>query len=276
MKSFHLYITFIFLFFLNKNYGQVEFGIDYNHEASKYIVSLKSNQTIASPMNMTGTAQITIRFESSDSFQVANIQSLVPNVFWNKTVRVNRPAEADDYDYITFGLSSLGSPMINYQKDVIVSLFTFENVGGACPSKVEIIDNTSDAFLYPNSEKLSIKNHISILGVGGNAYVGNYLKDANCIIDPIITSNSNQLEETYLDIFPNPAIDFLTVDYQVSVPMEYIKIYDVLGKVVLEQTVTDNQNQQRLDVSRLAKGSYFLRMENATQQSIAKPFIKIE
>lgn len=260
--------------------GQVLFGIDYEVGDQRYVVSLKSTHTISNPLNSTGTAQITLKFESSDSFQVGNLTSLISNVNWNETIRVNRPVEADDYDYITFGLSSLGTSSITYLQDSITPLFSFENVGGGCIDVVEIINNQTDPFLAPNSEKLSIKNHISILGAGGNAYLGNYQSQALCNGNvPLITSTA-ALQKMDINLYPNPAIDWLMVDYQLNNVANFdnyqIKIYDALGRIVATEPLSRYAASLNIEIEHLPKGTYFLRIEGDNIQSIPQSFVKIE
>jgi energy-converting hydrogenase Eha subunit A len=69
------------------SYSQIYYGIELQEDEKTYVVSLQSDQTIPFPLNTTGTAQITIKLLSTDSFEVANLTSLVPNVSWSKTVR---------------------------------------------------------------------------------------------------------------------------------------------------------------------------------------------
>ena len=273
--SFILILTMLIV--SNQSNAQVFFGIDYESDNQRYIVSLKSNQTIATPLNSTSTAQVTIKFPSSDSFQIGNLTSLISNVTWNKTVRVNQPIEAMNYDYITFGLSSLGTSSIFYEKDSIVPLFYFENIGETCPGELKLVDNQLDNFLYPNSEKLSIKNYISILGAGGNAFIGIYQNDADCRM-PLTTAVHTQEISEEIELFPNPATDWLMLNYKIATanPTELI-ICDVLGKTVYSQNLKESkgQHQTALDITHLAEGTYFLKLIGQKYQSKTFSFIKL-
>lgn len=243
-------------------YSQIYYGIELLEDQKTYVVSLKSDQTIPAPSNITGTAQVTIKFLSTDSFQVSKLTSLVPNVSWVKTVRVNQPQEATDYDYITFGLTSLGTTEFTYTKDATLPLFSFENNGGICPGKVEIIDNQTDAFLYPNTSRLSIRNHISIIGTGGNAYLGNYQGSADC--QTINTTEIEVADFGTLSVYPNPAKAMINVRYETtSYEATTILIYDVSGTIVFSKNdlpkVGSNQLQIALDG--MSAGTYFLQVQ---------------
>lgn len=259
------------------SYSQIYFGIELQEDEKTYVVSLKSDQTIAAPLNTTGTAQITIKLLSTDSFEVTKLTSLVPNVSWAKTVRVNQPQEATDYDYITFGLTSLGTVGLNYTKDVTLPLFSFENSSGVCPGKVEIIDNQTDAFLYPNSSRLSIRNHISIIATGGNAYLGNYQEATDC--QTINTTEVAVEEFGTLSVYPNPAKEIINVRYETtSYEATSIIIYDVNGTVVFSKNDLPKVglNQLQIALDDMSAGTYFLQIQ--TESGIVsknQSFIKV-
>ncbi|MFK7948107.1 MAG: T9SS type A sorting domain-containing protein [Saprospiraceae bacterium] len=267
---------------INKTNAQVYYGIDLQEDGKTYVVSLKSDVSLPTPLNMTSTAQITIKYPTSDSVQMENLTSLLPAVAWNKTVRIQQPLEATDYDYITFGLSSLGTTGITYEEDVELPLFSFENVGGVCAGLVEIIDNQNDAFLYPNSEKLSIKNQISVLGMGGSTYAGLYKGSIDC--QTVSTDNIEiEIDEnSKIELFPNPASSWLNVTYDVEVDANaYIIIYDETGRTIKTERLQNTQGEQTItmDVEDLIERTYFLQIKGKkggeTYRSKVTSFLKV-
>jgi len=76
-------------------------------------------------------------------------------------------------------------------------------------------------------------------------------------IDTIYGPNSVfQIPIAGLKIYPNPAHEYLTIDYQGTEPLA-LQLFDALGKVVLSKTIQPKTTVQ-LDVSKLAKGIYLL------------------
>jgi cephalosporin-C deacetylase-like acetyl esterase len=71
-------------------------------------------------------------------------------------------------------------------------------------------------------------------------------------------------------IYPNPASDILTIKMD-STDNSTIKIYDILGKIVLTDLTTTNETQ--LNISTLAKGNYCIEIKNG-QLITTKKFIK--
>ena len=72
-----------------------------------------------------------------------------------------------------------------------------------------------------------------------------------------ISLSSNQFEIEGLSIFPNPVNNgFLSIKSSSNL-IKTIKIYDVLGKKVIDEKI---ENNQRVDVSKLNKGVYLIKV----------------
>jgi len=61
------------------------------------------------------------------------------------------------------------------------------------------------------------------------------------------------------DIYPNPAISFVNIDYQLTpqVKTAQIRIVNLLGTLVTEAEIERNVNKLTIDVSQLKNGIYF-------------------
>ncbi|MEZ4886784.1 MAG: T9SS type A sorting domain-containing protein [Chitinophagales bacterium] len=77
-------------------------------------------------------------------------------------------------------------------------------------------------------------------------------------------------------LFPNPAKNILNVAFDnVSKEAMYITVYDLTGRVVLQQAVNSPtiNNKIQLDISKLQKGSYLLQLNSDTQNTVQKFFV---
>jgi len=77
--------------------------------------------------------------------------------------------------------------------------------------------------------------------------------------DIIGSSNSNNVKNKNISIFPNPAFDYVNVD----LPQDYegyiqISVYDILGKSVLSTQILGHKSIRRIDISSLKKGIYLI------------------
>ena len=70
------------------------------------------------------------------------------------------------------------------------------------------------------------------------------------------TTNVAELDNTVLEIYPNPASEYVRINSNVNI--EELVIYSIDGKVVYAESV--NQQETMIDVARFAKGSYVVRM----------------
>lgn len=82
-----------------------------------------------------------------------------------------------------------------------------------------------------------------------------------------ITLGNEKFKIDEFKLYPNPARDFVSFSLPSEVAQGTVKIYDMLGKVVITQLITPNENS--IGISKLTSGSYLvvLRTEygNATK-----------
>src|SRR5690606_19119243 len=81
-----------------------------------------------------------------------------------------------------------------------------------------------------------------------------------------VTVNSYGVNNVSLDgqinLFPNPAADYVMVQNTASQPMKAIRILSVNGALISEVAAAGS-SEQRLSVSHLAAGTYLVRIELA-------------
>jgi hypothetical protein len=80
------------------------------------------------------------------------------------------------------------------------------------------------------------------------------------------------------NVYPNPASDNLTIDYSVSYNGNVnVVLYDMLGRAVYKENSTSKAKgsyKVYLNISNLAKGSYFVRIETE-KETAQKKFLII-
>jgi hypothetical protein len=111
-----------------------------------------------------------------------------------------------------------------------------------------------------------------------------FTNEANIYFDynfPILTNKATSTFKTlgtqdfefsdYFSVYPNPVTDILNIGTKNTIQLKTMAIYDVLGQLVI--AVPNAQNSSRIDVSKLSKGNYFLKMNTDKGTSNFK-FIK--
>ncbi|MFK5878804.1 MAG: T9SS type A sorting domain-containing protein [Flavobacteriaceae bacterium] len=85
-------------------------------------------------------------------------------------------------------------------------------------------------------------------------------------------SATNETIQSEFSIYPNPVNDILTINLSNSLSSEAsIKIYDLLGKLILVEEINNQKNQ--INISKLKNGNYFIKIETENTTT-TKQFIK--
>ncbi|MDZ7933892.1 MAG: SdrD B-like domain-containing protein [Emticicia sp.] len=181
--------------------GQVSYRVGLDPDNKTYRLYMKSVASYTGVQAKISTAQMTLLVPHNTGnqyFQPSNIKGKIVGInqmTWNVS-RFDSPTENQPMDYISFGFSGSGSPIIfDINANEEIELLSFENVG-VCNGSVSLI-STSDPFLPPNSKNANPGNQITILGHGiSNAYASNYGGSVNCQtlfpdLKVGITGNSN-------------------------------------------------------------------------------------
>ncbi|MES2588879.1 MAG: T9SS type A sorting domain-containing protein [Bacteroidota bacterium] len=96
-------------------------------------------------------------------------------------------------------------------------------------------------------------------------YIGESIEFPEDSVDVFITTSSVSVKETnkvvnpVLSTYPNPADNFLTVSLQTAQTEGYLKMTDVLGKVVLEEKIIGTK---KVDVEEFKNGVYVLSLNS--------------
>jgi len=176
--------------------AQVEFAVDMMPDSLTYQVSLRPTTTWAGADGLTATAQVTLMVPTG-GFTPSNLVDM--NGVWSLNAPFVAPAENPSFDYVTIGLSSLGTSDITYTSGVEEPLFTFQNTG-TCTGPVELME-ADDPFIG-NTLNANVGNQITTFGSGNtNAWTSNYnIGNSNCLrvimIDTIDLSLSKVVDVT--------------------------------------------------------------------------------
>ena len=81
------------------------------------------------------------------------------------------------------------------------------------------------------------------------------------------TLNTKTVNISQLKLFPNPVQDELTITLQNNVPLSAYEIYDISGKKVMTSTLNPSN---RIQVSGLSKGLYFIKVKAAKSELISR------
>ena len=266
--------------------AQVKFKIDYDMEADRYAVSIVPEQTYTFPNNLTGTGQVSIKVPAG-AFELESFENTNPQFRWEMNSQTDSPEEAMDWDYLSFGLISQGTDKVDYTAGEAMQLFTFRN-GLGCQGAIELVDNTTDVFMAPNSRHVNVGNQLAILGGGMSGYggiVGSAVADCNppVVNDEELNGTTTVTEHKIkrveaFTLFPNPTVDFVNVNFEWDNVLEEVEIVvlDEAGKALLTlaHPLVLGDNSMKLRVDHLPAGAYLLSLRGADWNDAMGHFVK--
>lgn len=194
-----------------------------------------------------------IRFENTGTFPAQNI--VIENII----------------DSQKFNLSSF--QVINGSHQFVTRIsgnkveFIFENI------YLPFDDANNDGFIIYKIETLPSLEIGDIFSNSANIYFDYNFPITTNIYDTTVTEDNLSTTDFELSanikIHPNPVKEVLYFNTELNV--ENIKIYNLLGKVIYESNTNPNTN--KIDVSRLSNGVYFIDLQWRNNKS-TKKFIK--
>jgi hypothetical protein len=270
--------TLALLFVASLAQAQVELQIRRFPETATYLVSAMPSETYPAPLNTISTAQVTIKVPTG-GFEIEEIQSLYGNAHWILNGRYNAPKESPDFDYLSFGLENLGSTAYVFQKNTETILFALR-ARGKCTGDISLVDNAHDVFLPPNSMQANVGNEMTILGAGGDAYVGN--RSSNTTAD-CFESVANYVQPHEILIYPNPILNDTPVhlafqlDEKTAIFGE-ILLFDAASREVFRKTeaIKPGLNDLEIPFKIFPAGVYRIELRDVWVRPLFSTILKIE
>ena len=139
------------------------------------------------------------------------------------------------------------------------------------------MNNQDDSFRAPNSMHVNVGNQMTILGAGGDAYVGN--RDdgtvAGCFEDAL-----SQRAADKIVILPNPvagnAFSFALTNHNATATAGSIWLYDMAGRALYfkDYTFEPGLNQQEIAIEDFPVGVYQLAVFGLGKEPMRETVVK--
>ena len=117
--------------------------------------------------------------------------------------------------------------------------------------------------------KTNITNNVTELNSVGNTFSYNnslyYSKNSQLFKYSGITDKIKSITQNYLKLYPNPTSDYVT--FGGNVRFEYVRIYDIYGKLLIKKIVSNNN---AICVTDLSSGIYMIECELNGKKFIGK------
>jgi hypothetical protein len=94
--------------------------------------------------------------------------------------------------------------------------------------------------------------------------------DYDFILDVQGPNSINDLESAGISIYPVPASDFLTIEFERLSESTRLEIISTSGQVIKQVTIPANQTTYELDLNGVDNGTYLLHLKNSTLNNIGR------
>jgi hypothetical protein len=156
---------------------------------------------------------------------------------------------------------SIGSYNMNTQAIVDTAIISYFGSGGAISINSAALDYVNNRFFTDigNRTNLAVGVVFSLAGDSITSYSTGLNADA-CAIDfrnPTGIANAGSVQESII-LYPNPAVDFISVIQSSGSSLREIKIMDLTGRILETRTVQKGENNIKIDVSDYTPGIYMV------------------
>lgn len=87
-------------------------------------------------------------------------------------------------------------------------------------------------------------------------------------------SNALNNNSSTIEIFPNPVVDLVNVEWNHELNIRELMLYDNNGKLLQLKKVHQGTTKERFDLSSYSSGMYYIRIYDNSQQSKSFKIIK--
>lgn len=87
-------------------------------------------------------------------------------------------------------------------------------------------------------------------------------------------SNSINDNSTIIELYPNPVVDLLNVEWQSNLQITQIMLFDGTGKMLQLKKVNEGTTRETFNLSTYSSGMYYVRLFDVFQQSKSYKIIK--
>ncbi|MFZ9847066.1 MAG: T9SS type A sorting domain-containing protein [Flavobacteriales bacterium] len=139
---------------------------------------------------------------------------------------------------------------------VVIAAMAYLRGEGPKPGSYTLVQNGG----YPDLHGLATWS-INMDLINSYSFANNYAS----IFTSCLTTSSEEVEaKDDLFAYPNPAVNDVTVNITHT---QWVEMYDEMGKIVIGQWLHPNE---KIDVSKISGGLYFLRVEGSTQKVLIR------
>jgi hypothetical protein len=94
------------------------------------------------------------------------------------------------------------------------------------------------------------------------------------VVNLIPLTNTENISAESFSMYPNPAINTLTIQENTSLSFNLLEVFDISGKFIVSQKLDPADTQHSVDISRVNSGIYIAKVSNTQGQIAYQKFVK--
>jgi len=222
-----------------------------------------SNVTVSTVNNASGSSTYT-NFATNPALQI-NLSKGTPNTISITGSQSNYNTAMVFIDYNLDGVFSAAERVLNFPVAVASTFTGSFTVPATAVESQPLRMRILYAYAGPSNAGLSGP---ATWACGINNFNNGEVEDYNVVVASTLSTNETSIANSGIQIYPNPATDFLNVT-KVSDKATY-KIYSAAGQLVGNGNISNG----KINVSSLIKGAYVISIEDKGKESFNSKFIK--
>lgn len=217
--------------------------------------------------DLVGDTEIEIYF-FVDNLPTSDCRDAI-HIFIPKEMPVDCPPSVPDF-YYTFDAEEI--TFVNTSEFVEPEANVYWNIGGT------IYEDDDASITFPLSDFEGVNYYSLHIDYTADIPGCKMRTNADSTIIGIESAglDKNGMNETDFQIYPLPASEMITISFENDLIGGRMVVYDLLGNIVISETVVTETNQVELAISHLQNGTYMVNYQSENGEiSIAKRFVKV-
>jgi hypothetical protein len=255
-------------------YGNVQVGLLNNGNQLRPSTSLTLNYMLGNTLLFTESYESRTNWPAGATRTFTTPDSINLNTAGNQQLKVIVLSDGDlrpENDTFTKAVTVLPSPVITLDSSQVVSLPHTLDAGSGFAT-----------YLWRNetlTQTLSTIRTLSVTdkGIYNIKVTDNYgcANNKNIYVNKDVFVNSIAADDMSVNIYPNPAVDFITVEAKFEKGGTHIlEIFNSQGTLFETSEINTQNYKQEFNLGDFAPGVYFIRIHNSTEYHISKMVIQ--
>jgi len=126
-----------------------------------------------------------------------------------------------------------------------------------------------------NEDSCVVRPNMGLQGLlnGNLTDSGNFIRDHMRARGVVLSNDEFILDANTVKLYPNPVNNIVHI--KTDTALKSVSIYDITGRLVLSNTIKENQEEIKINMESLATGNYVLKLQSSKNRVVTKKVFKL-